>query len=158
MDRHLPRAGRSINQVARRRARPTDAPQGTLPVRSIAIGPGRSSRGTDMVRSSTVDSRPTTVGPLSMIRSMRPSRSASTWSARVGESRFARFALGAAIGWPGPFDEAACDLARRERARATVSMTGRHDVGDDRRPVEDERERPRPESCGQRLRPSRAIR
>ena len=69
-----------------------------------------------VVKSRTVDSRPMAVGPLSMIRSIRPSRSASTCSARVGEIRFDRFALGAAIGWPRPFDETASDLARREHA------------------------------------------
>ena len=61
------------------------------------------------VRSRTVDSRPTAVGPLSRIRSIRPSRSARTCSARVGESRFDRLALGAASGWP----------ARSIRPRAT---------------------------------------
>ncbi len=53
-----------------------------------------------VVRSRTVDSRPIAVGPLSMIRSIRPSRSARTCSARVGDSRFDRLALGAEIGRP----------------------------------------------------------
>ena len=118
VDRHLSRAGWPIDRVGEGRARPTECPpEHCFQFARLEIGPGRSSRGTGVVRSRTVDSRPRAVGPLSMIRSMRPSRSASTWSARVGESRFARFALGAAIGWPGPFDQAECNLSRREHAR-----------------------------------------
>ena len=56
-----------------------------------------------------------------MIRSMRPSRSASTWSARVGESRFARFALGAAIGWPVRAIRPSATLPAGART-ATVSL------------------------------------
>ena len=115
------------------------------------IGPGRSSRGGSLVRSRTVDSRPTAVGPLSMIRSIRPSRSARTCSARVGESRFDRLALGAAIGWPRPFDEAAGDLPGGT-PHADRRLAGRHQVGDDRGPVQDERERTRPEPSGQGFR------
>ena len=73
---------------------------GTGAISSGPIGPGRRMRKGERVRSRTVDSRPKEVGPLSRIRSIRPSRSDRTCSARVGESRFERLALGAASGWP----------------------------------------------------------
>ena len=60
------------------------------------------------------------VGPLSMTRSIRPSRSASTCSARVGEIRFDEFALGAAMGWPTRSMRAASHGALGDRS-ATVS-------------------------------------
>ncbi len=61
---------------------------------------GRSSRGGSVVRSRTVDSMPTGLRPASRIKSTLPSRSFSTCSAIVGDTRFERFALGAAIGRP----------------------------------------------------------
>ena len=70
--------------------------------RSLAVRSGQVEglRQGERVRSRTVDSRPKVVGPLSRIRSILPSRSDRTCSARVGESRFERLALGAASGWP----------------------------------------------------------
>ena len=129
-----------------------------LPARASRSGRGGAVAAASSVRSRTVDSRPTAVGPLSMIRSIRPSRSARTCSARVGESRFDRFALGAAIGWPDAFDQAASDRpggaphARRSSLPA-VTMSGM--MAD---AVEDERQRAGPEPRGQRLGRRRAIR
>jgi hypothetical protein len=60
--------------------------------------PGRRITGGSAVKSSTVDSTPTGVGPASSTSSMRPAKSAITWSAVVGLGRPNRFALGAAMG------------------------------------------------------------
>ena len=65
---------------------------------SIPMAPGRSTVGGTVVRSSTVDSTPTSIGPPSSTMSMRPFRSSSTCDARVGLGRENRLALGAAMG------------------------------------------------------------
>ncbi len=65
---------------------------------SSVTPPGRSRRGGLVVRSTTVDSTPTVVGPPSRMQAMRPSRSASTCAAVVGLVCMKRLALGAAIG------------------------------------------------------------
>src|SRR6185295_13627675 len=51
-------------------------------------------------RSTTVDSMPTALGPASMSKGTFPSNVCNTWAAIVGETWFARFALGAARGNP----------------------------------------------------------
>ena len=118
--------------------------------RGRVIGPGRSILGRSPVKSRTVDSRPIDVGPLSMTRSISPSRSASTWSARVGEIRFDRFALGAAMGWSDSLDQAAGHRADRCPQGDGVRPGGDH-VGDDGATIEHQRERARPEASGQPL-------
>ena len=72
-------------------------------------------------RSMTVDSSPTSVGPPSTIMSMRPSRSASTWDARVGLGRENRFALGAATGRPAYCDQCPRDWDATGTRMATVA-------------------------------------
>ena len=62
--------------------------------------PGRSTRTGVLRTSTTVDSRPTSHAPPSMIIGTRPSMSASTCAAVVGLGLPERFALGAATGTP----------------------------------------------------------
>jgi len=85
---------------------------------SSVTPPGRRMVGTAPDRSSTVLSTPTVVEPPSMTRSMRPSRSCSTWAACVGLGREKRFALGAAIGMP-----AAASSARATGCAGTLTAT-----------------------------------
>ena len=83
-----------------------------------------------------MDSRPTSVGPLSMTRSIRPSRSARTCSARVGDSRFDRFALGPRS-VAGPLDQAASHV-RRGHPQADGRLAGGDDVRDSLVAIQDE--------------------
>ena len=66
---------------------------------------------------------------------------------RVGETRFERLALGAASG-SGVLDQAAGD-ARGRHSHATVSLAGRHEVGDQGRSGQDEGQWSGPEPLGQ---------
>ena len=70
---------------------------------SFVTAPGLSMRGMMSVRSSTVDSMPTSHCSPMMTASMRPSISSRTSSAVVGLGLPERFALGAAIGLPASF-------------------------------------------------------
>src|SRR5207245_2185586 len=107
--------------------------------------PGRSKKAVASRQATTVDSIPTCVGPPSMRRSIRPSRSASTWAALVGERRPDRLAEGAttgpanaarisrATGWSGIGAQAVDGLGRKrdepafgERARCGG---GRRSIG-----------------------------
>ena len=67
---------------------------------SALTPPGRRIVGTGVHRSSTVDSTPTSHGPLSRISGTRPSRSVRACCAVVGLTCIKRLALGAAIGEP----------------------------------------------------------
>ena len=112
---------------------PGRALPGIWAISSGPIGPGRRMRKGERVRSRTVDSRPRVVGPLSRIRSIRPSRSARTCSARVGESRFERLALGAASGWPSRSIKPRATGGRRDSQRDRLPAAG-DDVGNQARP------------------------
>ena len=67
---------------------------------SRATAPGRSSVTRPSMQARMVDSTPTGVGPPSMMRSIRPARSACTCSAVVGDTNPERFADGATTGFP----------------------------------------------------------
>ena len=67
---------------------------------SAVMRPGRSTRGTSPVTSTTVDSTPTSHGPPSTMAAMRPSKSWATCAAVVGLGLPDRLADGAASGQP----------------------------------------------------------
>src|SRR5207302_8224490 len=78
-------------------------------IASIAAGvtgPGRSSRGGRVVRSSTVDSIPPLVGPPSRTRSIRPASPRKTRTAVVGDNPVEPLAPRAATGTPASFKRA----------------------------------------------------
>ncbi len=103
-------------------------------------------RSGDAVRSRTVDSSPRSVGPLSRIRSIRPSRSARTCSARVGEMRFERLALGR----PEAVLRARSSPGRLAAGTRSRPCRGRRShVGDQGRPGQNERQGAGPEPVGQ---------
>ena len=105
-------------------------PQGRIRARAAVIGPGRRIRGGSVVRSRTVDSRPTVVGPLSMIRSIAAVEIGQHMLGAGGREpvRPVRARCGDRLA--GPLDQAAGDLAGGARARRRC-LAGRHDVGDD---------------------------
>ena len=72
----------------------------TASIASRVAPPGRSSVGVAVVRSSTVDSSPTSHGPPSRISFTRSPSDSATCSARVGLTAPLRLADGAAIGRP----------------------------------------------------------
>ena len=72
----------------------------TASIASRVAPPGRSRVGVAVVRSSTVDSRPTGHGPPSRISGTRSPSDSATCSARVGLTAPLRLAEGAAIGRP----------------------------------------------------------
>ena len=112
--------------------------------------PGRRIIGGSEVRSSTVDSRPTAVGPLSRIRSIRPERSLATCAAEVGEIPSDRLALGRGDRPPEACDQVARDHRPGDAERDRRPARG-DDVGDAVSLGQDEGERPRPEALRQPL-------
>ena len=121
--------GRERRFVARRAGVAAAAAEHALRCRRAAAPPGRSSIGSPR-QATMVDSRPTGVGPPSRIRSTRPSRSASTCCAVVGETWPERLAEGATIGLPNAASSVARD--RMRPARAPRWCRGRR--SQDRRP------------------------
>ena len=121
---------------------------------SSVTPPGRSTRGGSLVRSSTVDSTPTSQGPASSRQSMRPSRSAKTCAARrragVHEAVGARRRDGHV--------RRAQQRPRHRMPRHAHADGGaaRRDGRADRRPArQDQRQRSRPEALGQSQRQRR---